>query len=99
MSIVGLEDLYNFSSFNLSVNDNNILDDSLSIFPNPTNSIITINSVKNSIFKVSIYDINGRFLFQTNNSSIDISELPSSIYLLKIVLDNGNIINRKIVKK
>jgi hypothetical protein len=90
---------YNFSSFNLSVNDNNILDDSLSIFPNPTNSIITINSVKNSIFKVSIYDINGRFLFQTNNSSIDISELPSSIYLLKIVLDNGNIINRKIVKK
>ncbi|MFD2541312.1 T9SS type A sorting domain-containing protein [Lacinutrix gracilariae] len=90
---------YNFSSFNLSVNDNNILDDSLSIFPNPTNSIITINSVKNSIFKVSIYDINGRFLFQTNNSSIDISDLPSSIYLLKIVLDNGNIINRKIVKK
>jgi hypothetical protein len=90
---------YNFSRFNLSVNENNIFNDSLSIFPNPTNSIITINSVKNSIFKVSIYDINGRFLFQTNNSTIDISDLPSSIYLLKIVLDNGNIINRKIVKK
>ncbi len=90
---------YNFSSFNLSVNEYNLFNDSLSVFPNPTNSIITIDSIKNSIHKVSIYDINGRFLFRTSNSTIDISDLPSSIYLLKIILDNGNIINKKIIKK
>jgi len=95
----GLIHKYDFSSFNLSVDENYLTKDSLTIYPNPTNSIITINSIDNSISEVSIYDINGRFLFQSKSSKIDISHLPTSIYLLKISLQNGNILNRKIVKK
>lgn len=95
----GLIHKYDFSSFNLSIDENYLIKDSLTIYPNPTNSIITINSIDNSISRVSIYDINGRFLFQTKSSKIDISHLPTSIYLLKIVLQNGNTLNRKIVKK
>ena len=77
----GLIHKYDFSSFNLSVNENFLIKDSLTIYPNPTNSIITINSIDNSISEVSIYDINGRFLFQSKSSKIDISHSVSYTHL------------------
>lgn len=76
-----------------SLNNNDFdKDDSISIYPNPTSSIININS-NNIIKSIQLYDVQGRLL-QTKLineivSSIDISDKSNGIYFLKITSDKG----------
>ena len=67
------------------------------IYPNPTNSILNINS-NVTISSIELYDIQGRTL-ETNfvnemTSLIDISSKPNGIYLLKIITEQGNKVER-----
>ena len=76
-------------------------DNSISIYPNPTNSIVNINS-NNTIKSVKLYDVQGRLLhtklINETTSSIDISEKANGIYFLKIISDKGFKVE-KIMKK
>ncbi len=68
------------------------IDESISVYPNPTNSIVTITS-SNSIQSVQLYDVQGRLL-QTqiiNNPSttVDLSQQSNGIYFVKVVSDQG----------
>ena len=67
------------------------LDKSISIYPNPTNSIINIKS-DTEIKNIQLYDIQGRILQTTlgNSNTIDISDKNSGIYFLKITTDKGS---------
>lgn len=88
----------NFNSTGLSVNNNSI--DTFNIFPNPVSDILNISS--NSIIQnLSIYNMNGQKVIETNTSlkQIDISNFSSGVYLLKVVGENEEIIYKKIVKK
>ena len=71
--------------------------DSITIYPNPTSSIINIEQDFNS---AKVYDISGRELLKTTSKTIDLSELPSSIYLLRLY-DNSNKVlgTSKVVKQ
>lgn len=71
----------------------------INISPNPTTSIINIEPF-GQINSVYLYNTSGVFLLsQKNNfSQLDISKLPKGIYFLKIELDTGEIIVKKIVK-
>ena len=53
----------------------------ISIYPNPTSSIINIEQ---NFKTAKIYDISGRELLKSTSKTIDLSELPSSIYLLRL---------------
>ncbi len=80
----------------LSVKD---LDRSISMFPNPTNSKLNINSLLGGIESVMIYDLQGRIVKQWTGETVstlqlDLSELKSSIYLVKITTNQGHIIKR-----
>ncbi len=76
-------------------------DTSVKIYPNPTHSLININSdfVINS---VELYDIQGRILETSLESSstttLDISNRETGIYFLKINTENGSKVE-KIVKE
>jgi Leucine-rich repeat (LRR) protein len=76
-------------------------DDSLSVYPNPTSSILNITS-ENTIESIELYDIQGRILeksFQNSNAVIlDISNRQSGVYFLKITSDKGSKVE-KVVKK
>lgn len=76
-------------------------DASLSVYPNPTSSILNISS-DNTIESIELYDIQGRILeksFQNSNAVIlDISNRQSGIYFLKITSDKGSKVE-KVVKK
>ena len=83
----------------LSVNTFSI--DELSIFPNPVNkgsSFLNIVSNSSESISVVILDILGKQLKRqtVTNNKIDISNLGSGIYLLKIAQDNKHI-TRKII--
>ncbi len=84
----------------LNVNENDLSDFSLELFPNPTSSLIHYKT--NAIIKsVSYTDISGRCVLESHSDTItetDISSLSSGIYLVKI--SNGvTSTSRKIIKE
>ncbi|MBS1777374.1 MAG: T9SS type A sorting domain-containing protein [Bacteroidetes bacterium] len=64
----------------------------LSVFPNPTNSIITFQT-KNTIRSIEVYDMIGRIVLRKNHNfgslSIDLQNEPKGIYFYKIQLGDG----------
>ena len=70
---------------------------SINIYPNPTTSIINIEQ---DFTSAKVYDISGRELLKSTSKTIDLSELPSSIYLLRLY-DNSNKVlgTSKVVKQ
>lgn len=77
-----------------------ILDATVTVYPNPSNSIINIAS-NNTIQSVELYDIQGRVLQTTVENSetttLDISSRDNGVYFLKINTENGSKVE-KIVK-
>jgi hypothetical protein len=76
-------------------------DQSITIYPNPTRSLINIDS-KNTIKIIDLYDVQGRIiethLIDEMNSTIDISSKAKGIYFLKITSDKGSKVE-KIIKE
>jgi hypothetical protein len=79
--------------------------DNIKIYPNPTNDIISVQLVQDSMRKnkYSIYSPGGQLLdkgiLKSNNQDIDISDYSAGIYLLTITDRQGNrLTSRKIVK-
>ena len=76
-----------------------IEEQSIQIFPNPTSSFISIradNSIK--IISTNIKDIQGRTLFTTNRTTIDLSEFCAGVLIVEINTNKGRIVERVIRK-
>ncbi|AXG73180.1 T9SS C-terminal target domain-containing protein [Flavobacterium arcticum] len=68
------------------------LDNSVSLYPNPSKDIITITA-NTAIMSVQLYDVQGR-LVQVNTGNeakeqLDISAQPSGLYFVKITTEDG----------
>lgn len=77
-----------------SLDDN--LDQNLSIYPNPSEGMIYIESDELQIESLEILDINGKSVIQKtgNSREIDISELSNGYYLLKVNSTSGILVKR-----
>src|SRR5690606_33611968 len=71
---------------------------SISIYPNPTSGILTIQS--NTDVHVTVKSIDGRILLTKNNAqTIDIAHLSDGMYFVTINEANGNgVYTQKITK-
>jgi hypothetical protein len=73
----------------------------LSIFPNPATKNVTIQFIDLNNPTLQVYDIKGRVLLNQNlnntSNTIDISGLPSGMYLFKVTSDQGTATS-KVVK-
>ena len=70
------------------------------VYPNPVNSSFSINK---DISNLKIFDITGKLIktfngYYSKNASFNISELKSSIYILKIENTNGQVFTSKLIK-
>jgi hypothetical protein len=78
---------------------NEFSENSLSVFPNPANEQITLDDGQGVIKDISIYDIMGRKIrkhsINTTKSTLDVSNLQSGMYFLKILTEQG-ILTRKV---
>jgi hypothetical protein len=67
-------------------------DASISVYPNPTNGIVTV-TCNNSIKSIELYDVQGRLLqtnlVNENETTIDVSTKAKGVYFLKILSDKG----------
>lgn len=88
----------------LSIDENN--QNSISIYPNPANTILNIDFPGGSINEstiIEVYDIQGKLVksvAKDNNdtfTSINISDLKSGFYILKIKSEDGKKITQKFV--
>jgi hypothetical protein len=69
----------------------------VSVFPNPSNGVFTIeSSVVSGKSSVEIYNVLGQTIYQTqiksSNTQIDLSNQPSGIYLYRVVSENGELV-------
>ncbi len=80
--------------------DENELVSTIAIYPNPTNAVLNL-SAKSKIISTQITDINGRVIqtLSQNNTDVilNIENLKSGLYLLKITTENGSF-SEKIIK-
>lgn len=68
------------------------------IFPNPTESKLTINSLKR-IYKVVVSNLKGVVLFKSENpTSINLEHLPRGIYLVEMIDEENKSTHSRVVK-
>ncbi|QOD61313.1 T9SS type A sorting domain-containing protein [Polaribacter haliotis] len=88
---------FEFGSSPLSLNNVDLLENKITIFPNPANNFINIKTDSNTIL-VRMFNLLGKQVLKTDAKNIDISNLRKGIYLLKITTENGKQIIRKMLK-
>jgi hypothetical protein len=90
---------FNSTTLNIIGNTNS---QNIKVYPNPNNRVFSIQTSSN-IKTIEVLDILGSHIknFQPNTNlvEINISENPSGIYFLKVSLENGNVVTKKIICK
>ena len=77
---------FDFTGNSMGTDDNEI--DRIRLFPNPVSEILNINT-KYQNFKIEIYDMIGKKIFNAENlNSINVRDYDDGIYLLKLSLGN-----------
>ena len=93
----------NFNIKGIGVGIEEIENENVTIYPNPTIGKLTITNHELRITEIEVFDIYGKQLSShphitsSSHHTIDISDLPVGIYFVKIETENG-IITKKIIK-
>jgi len=73
------------------------------LYPNPASNLLFIKSRKADISEVVISDLSGRILKKVTGSdfteSINVSDLVSGLYVVRVKDNNGKVYNQKVIKE
>ncbi|WP_296618345.1 T9SS type A sorting domain-containing protein [Marivirga sp.] len=84
--------------------NNQVSDDDIRVFPNPTSNYLNISSKANSVHDVKIYSTNGVLIDKitvnsyAKSTQIDLRSLTQGSYLLQILGQDGRMVSKRIVK-
>ncbi|RXP44325.1 T9SS C-terminal target domain-containing protein [Lutibacter sp. HS1-25] len=80
--------------------DDEILNNSIKMYPNPVTDILHVSSQLKEIQKIEIFSMLGSKMMEvkTNFNSINMKDLPSGIYLLHIYSEKGTAV-RELIKQ
>lgn len=87
-----------FEVYTTTTSSQDIRNEDLNIYPNPTNDILTFES-KYPILEIEIFLLNGQKVMTSKHNIVDISDLIQGIYTAKILFDNQQTVTELIVKK
>lgn len=84
-----------------SVNENEAFSKSLSLYPNPANSVLNFNLDNRSLVNFTVTDILGKDVMveTTNSNSISIEKLKQGVYFLSVKTESGAIAKAKFIKE
>ena len=80
-----------FANPNLGVEDDNFVD--LIVYPNPVQNILFIESQK-QIESVKIYNLHGQLVKEKASNNMDVSNLATGLYFVKVTVDRHSIIKK-----
>ena len=83
-------------------NELNLEEEEIKIFPNPVKDILNIKMEYESIeiVEFELFDVSGkRQQMIAKNQSIDLSEVSTGLYFLKVNLSNVMLATKKIIKQ
>ncbi len=82
------------------VNLNEVNNNQISIYPNPTNGIVWFDLPIGTVSEIQICDVSGKIIFnETNISSfIDLSDLPAGVYIVDLKTDKNNYRTRVVLQ-
>lgn len=91
---------FNTNNETLSTSQFENFNNSLKIYPNPTNSILNVTSDEFFIDNIQVVNLQGQILYQNkyinqNNIALDVSSFSNGMYIVKV----NNQTNYKIIKK
>ncbi|WP_374173602.1 DUF5074 domain-containing protein [Flavobacterium tructae] len=70
----------------------------LAVYPNPVSDVLNIRT-EDEVLKVTVYDISGKSInAQINNNQINVSDFSKGMYIINIVTDKANYV-QKFIKK
>jgi uncharacterized repeat protein (TIGR03803 family) len=104
MSINGGTDnagvIFKFKQTSLGIEELNVSAGGINLCPNPASDKIEVSSKQSAVSSIEIYNLLGERIYSlliTDNRSpitINIADLPSGVYLLKAITENGAVIKR-----
>lgn len=97
-STTRIAEMYLNSGILLNLDSSEILSNSITVFPNPSNSMVYTDTGNNELIGIQLIDYTGRVIKSSSKNSIDISEVSSGSYFLKLEFEN-KFVTKKIIKK
>ncbi|MFD2890623.1 T9SS type A sorting domain-containing protein [Flavobacterium chuncheonense] len=81
----------------------NELGSTLAIYPNPVKDVLNVKTDTENIKSVQIYDVKGRVvkdvIVNQNSSQLNVADLESGVYMIKIVTDQDSSTTKKFIKQ
>lgn len=82
----------------VGIKENQQVENSITIYPNPVNDVMFIYSTDIDIKEIYLTDINGKLMSQSNQSKLILTNIEAGFYVLKITGSKGEIITKKFIK-
>lgn len=101
---IGLQDcVFEYNTSSLSIEEELEVREVIQVFPNPTNSTVTVRFKDNQIENhLRIYTLQGRLIFServTNNQEIDLEMVESGVYYFEFSNEANEFFERKMMVK
>ena len=71
----------------------------ITVYPNPVRSSLFIEANSFTVKTVTVFNVLGKKVLETNSKEVNVSELVKGLYLVKIESTDGKIATKKIIKK
>jgi hypothetical protein len=82
----------------LGVNDNTLESDGVTVTPNPTKGIVTVNGVSD-VKTITVLDLNGKTIVsKKNTTSVDLSNQAPGLYFVKVQTEKGSTTKKIVVE-
>jgi len=81
----------------LTIEDINLADSNIFVYPNPTANFIYIQA--ENISKAELFDLMGRKVKATDQNQIDLSNISNGSFILKVTTENNKTQSFKIIKQ
>ena len=80
----------------LSINDNT--KQAVSMFPNPAENVVTIQTKNNEMPNVAVFDILGKQVLVQTGNTFNVSSLRSGVYMVQVTTNSGVSVQKLVVR-
>ncbi len=87
-----------FRTSTLSTNDFDAKNLQFNIYPNPTINVVNIE-LASELKSVEVYSLQGQKIISSSSKELNVSDLSSGVYMIRVEDTNGAIANKRLIKK